>query len=183
MSAKLTAPFAVGDTVYLRPLEQDDVPDLVQWLNDARVTRTLTLRWPVGMSQQEAQIDSLYDDPSTLRLGIALKADNRLIGSVGLHAIDPIHRRATFGIMIGAIDAWGQGYATEASRLIIAAGFDRLNLNRIELDVYPFNPAARHIYEKLGFRVEGVKRQYHYLDGVYHDVACMGMLRSDWEGK
>jgi RimJ/RimL family protein N-acetyltransferase len=54
------------------------------------------------------------------------------------------------------------------------------NINRIELDVYAFNPRARHVYEKAGSLFEGTKRSALKFDGEYVDADGMAILRSDW---
>jgi RimJ/RimL family protein N-acetyltransferase len=58
--------------------------------------------------------------------------------------------------------------------------FGTLNLNRVWLQVYASHAPAIHVYEKVGFRREGVQRAQHFLDGRYEDGVLMGMLRSEW---
>ena len=66
-------------------------------------------------------------------------------------------------------------------RALIRWGFDELNLHRIELSVDPSNAAAIRVYEKLGFRSEGCRREAHFSGGVYIDDLQMGLLRSEFE--
>jgi RimJ/RimL family protein N-acetyltransferase len=42
------------------------------------------------------------------------------------------------------------------------------------------NPGAIRCYEKVGFKIEGRKREDHYLDDKYHDIIVMGILRHDF---
>ena len=58
--------------------------------------------------------------------------------------------------------------------------FEELNLHRVELEVYDFNPRAMRCYEKAGFRLEGTRRQAHFHQGAYHDVHLMGILRDEF---
>lgn len=180
MSTRLINPYAVGERVYLRPLDRDDVDDLLQWIHDPEITATLTFRWPLSRAQEEVYIDDIYAGQKEMTLGIALREDNRLIGAIGLHAVDTIHRRATFGLFIGETVEWGKGYGTAATKLMIEVAFGRLNLRRLELDVYSYNAAARRIYEKLGFQLEGTRRQHIYWQGAYHDVHLMALLRDEY---
>jgi RimJ/RimL family protein N-acetyltransferase len=73
----------------------------------------------------------------------------------------------------------GRGYGTEATRLILDHAFDVVGLNRVELEVYDFNPRARHVYEKVGFIHEGTKRKALYWDGRWVDTHLMAMLAED----
>ena len=60
-------------------------------------------------------------------------------------------------------------------------GFDQLKLHRIELEVYEFNPRAIHVYEKLGFVREGIKRQVLLWEGQYHDAILMSVLAHEYQ--
>ena len=59
--------------------------------------------------------------------------------------------------------------------------FTDLPVHRIQLEVFAFNPRAQHVYERVGFRREGVLRDALRWDGEYHDTIVMGLLRADWE--
>jgi RimJ/RimL family protein N-acetyltransferase len=179
MPRDLQMPYAIGAGVYLRPFDMADAQDLATWINDWRVAQTLQFRWPMSVHQEEDFLGTMYTSKTDMVLAICLKEENRLIGGAGLHQIDPIHRRAVFGIFIGDVDEWGKGHATDASRLMIQVAFERLNLRRIELDVHSFNPAAKRVYEKLGFEVEGVRRQHTHHQGRYHDTYLMALLRPE----
>lgn len=62
-----------------------------------------------------------------------------------------------------------------------AAGlqFDVVRVHRIELQVYDFNPRARHVYENLGFVLEGTRRDALRWDGQWIDCHLMGLLDRD----
>jgi len=60
-------------------------------------------------------------------------------------------------------------------------GFRHLNLHRIELSVEPENLRAVHVYEKLGFVREGMRREHHYDDGTYRDELIMALLGREFE--
>ncbi|MNL60802.1 Acetyltransferase (GNAT) family protein [compost metagenome] len=63
-----------------------------------------------------------------------------------------MHETGTLRILIGAHDCWGKGYGTEAVRLLVTHGFERLKLREIVLGVFDFNVRAIRSYEKVGFR-------------------------------
>ena len=108
---------------------------------------------------------------------------DRLIGNCGLFGFDWKNRFAEFGILIGEKDAWGHGYGTDAARLILRFGFDELNLNRVWLRVYDFNPRAGRAYKKAGYVQEGIYRQALYREGAYHDIHVMSVLRDEWQAQ
>ncbi len=107
--------------------------------------------------------------------------DDRALGEIDLNGFDWTARHAWVGIGIGERDYWGKGYGTDAFRILIRYAFRELNLNRINLTVFDYNPRAIKSYEKLGFKEEGRERQWLHRDGRRWDMLYMGLLRKEWE--
>jgi RimJ/RimL family protein N-acetyltransferase len=174
-------PYHVGERVYLRPLENADATQLQQWINDPDVTRYLSVYRPMKLEDEQQFIERANAGGESLAFGVALKSDDRLLGTAGLQRIDWKNRSAGFGISLGVPDEWGKGYGTEATRLVVQVAFERLNLHRVWLVVYEFNERGRRCYERAGFQQEGVMRDYHFADGRYWDAQLMAVLRPAWE--
>jgi RimJ/RimL family protein N-acetyltransferase len=174
-------PFLIGESVYLRPLEREDAPLFVTWLNDYDVTRTLLFKGPINRQVEESFLDSAYTDEHRFVLGITAKVTDNLIGATGLEQIDFRNRHAKFGIFIGAKEEWGKGYGTEATRLVTHHAFLTLNLNRVWLHVVADNERGIRAYERVGFKREGILRQEHFRDGRYLDTVTMAILREEWK--
>lgn len=177
-------PFLVGQRVYLRGLEREDLTgEYFQWLNDYEVTRYLQSgRTPNTSEAMEKYYLSMTNSPNDAIFAIIEKKTDRHIGNTKLGTIDWIHRIADFGLMIGARDCWGQGYGTEAARLILDYGFHRLNLHKIILGVAADHIAAIRSYEKAGFRREGLIAKLLYIDGDYKDEVIMGITHDEFYG-
>jgi RimJ/RimL family protein N-acetyltransferase len=174
-------PYLIGSQVYLRPVEMSDASVIVPWLNDPAISRTILHRRPLNLRNEEEFLERMSRSEQDLVLGIALKADDRLIGATGFHQIDPRNRHACFGITIGIPEAWGKGYGTEATQLMVRHAFETMNLNRVWLQVFEYNLRALRTYEKIGFKKEGVLRHENYREGRYWDTLVMGILRHEWE--
>jgi RimJ/RimL family protein N-acetyltransferase len=174
-------PFLIGPTVYLRPLEREDARPLVAWLNDPEVSRFLRAYRPLTLAAEEEFLRRLSESDKDLALAIMTRAAGQFIGVTGLHDVDPRNRHAQLGIALGDKDAWGRGYGTEATRLLVRHAFDTLNLNRVWLHVYEYNPRALRVYEKAGFRTEGRLRQDTFRDGRYWDTFVLAVLRHEWQ--
>ena len=173
-------PFLIGERIYLRPIDGDDLDRCLRWINDPLVTATLTMRFPMSRAQEESWILSHYKDHSDLPLAIVVKEQDQHVGNCGLHSIDYVNRSAEFGIMLGEKDQWGKGYAPEAARLIIDYGFNQLGMHRIFLHVYSHNERAQRVYENVGFIPEGSMRESYFRDGRYYDTLIMAILESEW---
>lgn len=175
-------PFLVGSTVYLRPLEREDAGAVAPWFNDPQTRQYLRRQLPMSVQAEEAHLEKSQGDHGFI-LGIAVKANDALIGTAGLHSIDWRNRQAGFGISIGAAEQRAKGYGREATSLIAGYAFETLNLNRVWLHVYEDNARAISVYEKVGFRKEGVLRQDSFRDGQYWDTIVMALLREEWSRK
>lgn len=68
-----------------------------------------------------------------------------------------------------------------AGKLIVAFGFEELNLNRIMLTVSEPNEGAIRAYKNAGFKLEGKMRQACYRDNQFHDKLMMSILRQEWD--
>jgi RimJ/RimL family protein N-acetyltransferase len=169
-------------SVYLRPAERTDVPRFVAWLTDARTTRTLATIAPMSLALEERWFDSLVERQGNdlWHFVICRSADDRPVGGIDLHAIDSVNGTAGLGIVIGDPSDTDQGYGTDAMRAIVRFGFGRLRLERIWLDVDADNDRARHVYERVGFVVEGVLRHAIFREGSHHDLVRMSLLRAEW---
>jgi diamine N-acetyltransferase len=173
-------PFLVGDKVYLRVPERADAAQIAGWFGRAEVRRGTRQYRPRTPEMQEKLLQDGTNSPEHIIFSIALQEDDRLVGSCGLHKIDPRNHGAELGMVIGDPSDWGRGLGSEAARLLIAYGFDTVNLHRIWLEVYEDNHGARKIYEKLGFRLEGTLREYGFRDGRWWDLHCMALLDHEY---
>jgi RimJ/RimL family protein N-acetyltransferase len=85
----------------------------------------------------------------------------------------------SFRIALAGPHAFGRGYGTEATRLVLDFAFDTVGLHRVGLEVFDFNPRAQRVYEKCGFVREGVLRDALRWDGRRHDALAMSVLATD----
>ena len=75
-------------------------------------------------------------------------------------------------------EARGKTIGTQLILTTIEAAFST-GFKRIELEVFSTNKIAIGLYQKVGFQIEGVKRQSVYLNGKYDDKVIMGLLSNE----
>ena len=172
-------PTLTGDLVRLRPVAPQDVPGLLEMLEDPEGNRLTGTHSEFTREQAEAWYATRAEHDDRLDLAIVERTGDRYVGEVVLSELDPDNRSCGFRISLIGPRAFGHGYGTEATRLAIAHAFETVGLNRVELEVYDFNPRARHVYEKAGFVHEGTKRQALLWDGEWVDAHIMAILASD----
>ncbi len=173
-----------GDRVRLRAIEREDIPTFVRWFNDPEVRQYLLMYEPMSKMKEEQWIESLArSDDFLFAIEAGVGEQWIHIGNVDLHHIDWKNRAAGLGIALGEKDYWGQGYGTDATRTMVGFAFRTLNLHRVELEVFDFNPRAIRCYEKAGFQREGTRRQSHFYDGRYCDAHIMSILQNEFLNK
>ena len=176
-----------GERVTLRPIHADDADVLDEIIRKdpevAILTGTVHSRDEPVTNPPIETMREIYRRWSTAddRLVLAVTAgNNSVLGEVVLNDWDKENRSCGFRTLIGQAGR-GRGLGTEATRLIVAYGLQELGLHRITLQVYAFNPRARHVYEKVGFRPEGTGRDALWFDGDWIDVHYMAALATDPE--
>ena len=169
-----------GDNIYLSPIDIDDASIYVKWLNNPIISDKLhsTKRIFNEVNEKEFLNKCLLNGDYIF--AIIRKSDDKIIGNIGLNNIDNIDRVATIGIFIGDIDNHGKGYGSDALYAILRYGFGVLNLNNIDLKVFDFNDRAINCYKKVGFKEYGRRHNAYYINGEYHDIISMEILRDDF---
>ncbi|HEX7495143.1 MAG TPA: GNAT family protein [Candidatus Limnocylindrales bacterium] len=174
----------LGRRVVLRRHHPDNIRAFVRWYSDPEVAR-LTRYQPTALSADEIQrfFYSRILGTDFLAMAIHVRESDRLIGTCAFSQLDADNGSALFHITIGEADAWGKGYGTEATELMLAHAFARLPLHRVALTVFDFNTRAIRAYEKCGFVVEGRSREAIFRDGRYWDEIHMSVLADEWEAR
>ncbi len=186
----MTTPFQVkptliGELVALRPIQAEDADLLDRIIRDdeeiARLTGSIHRSDEGPMNLTIERLREIYGGWATandrLVLGVVDNASGDLVGEVVLNDWDEGNRSCGFRTFIGAAGR-GRGLGTEATRLTVEHGLGTMGLHRISLEVYDFNPRARHVYEKVGFVHEGTGRDALFFDDAWIDVHYMAIIGS-----
>lgn len=173
----------VGERITLGPLSKDVLPTITRWINDFHALRTLGTGQPgpSTFENEEEWYASAISGKAGINFLIRERSSHVPIGSTSLHAIDYRNRATTFGILIGEHTARGQGYGTEAARLMLDYAFNVLGLHSVSLAVAEFNLAGRRAYEKAGFRECGRLRERLWLAARMWDEIHMDCLATEFE--
>ncbi|WP_068875439.1 MULTISPECIES: GNAT family N-acetyltransferase [unclassified Phenylobacterium] len=159
-------PLTAGDAAHLYPIMGDpevmaywDVPEI----DDPDIVAEIVNGQVEGMKGGRA----VYWAMRTL--------DTRdFLGSCDLSEIDRRNRRAEVGFMLGR-EAWGQGYALEAMRTVVAFAATS-GLRKLSARTHLGNRRSESLLEKLGFSEEGLLRGHILKDGERRDCRVFGLL-------
>ena len=118
--------------------------------------------------------------PVNYYFSIRTLEDDKLIGEIGLDVVNWPGRDAFVGLGIGETEYWSKGYGTDVMNVLLRFAFTEINLRRVSLGVFEYNPRAIRSYEKAGFRHEGRLRHLLNREGRRWDNLFMGILREEW---
>ena len=165
----------------LRELESRDLPEINSWRNDPELISHLGAPYRyISLRVDEEWFENYMSSRSeNVRCSIVNENDE-LYGLVSLTNIDHIDQCAELHLMIGDTAKRGRGAGTFAVREMLHHAFDNLNLHRIELECLAENETAAKLYEKCGFKKEGVKRRSVFKNGEYADMCMYAVLREEY---
>jgi ribosomal-protein-serine acetyltransferase len=183
MMAQGTFHLDVGDGLHIRLLEEVDAEDLFA-LTDAN--RKELREWLPWVDRTRLREDSavfirnaLEQHRNCTGLHAGIWQDGRLAGAIGYVSIDVNNRRAMIGYWL-ASPYMGRGLMTRACLAMVDVAFNKLLLNKVEIYCAVNNDKSRAIPERLGFKPEGILRQYEWVNDHYVDVVAYGMLADEW---
>lgn len=109
------------------------------------------------------------------------RESGKVAGCCGYHTWYTEHQRAEIGYAMYGDEFRKQGLMSEALREIIAYGFDKMQLNRIEAFVGPYNVPSLKLMEKMNFVREGQLRQHYCKKGVIEDSIVFSLLKEEYQ--
>ncbi|RSI77105.1 GNAT family N-acetyltransferase [Streptococcus oralis] len=138
------------ERLLLRPVTLDDAEAMFEYASDRENTR---YTFPTNQSLEETKnnIAQFYLANPLGRWGIELKSNGQFIGTIDLHKIDPILKKAAIGYIINK-KYWNQGLTTEANRAVIELAFEKIGMNKLSALHDKDNPASGKVMEKSGMR-------------------------------
>lgn len=176
-------PTIEAERIRLRHLEETDIESLFDIFSDEEAMLYWSSPPFAEMSEAAkllAQINKNFEQKNLFQWGIALKENDKIIGTTTIFHLDMRNRRAEIGYALNR-QFWKQGFVNEALNALFKFAFEELNLHRIEADVDPENTASIRVLERLGFEKEGFLRERWHVGGKTFDSYFYGLLRKDFE--
>lgn len=168
-----------GEKVCLGPVLNGDIAPLFNGFDTPDIVAASGPYRPISEAKFNQWMAGAAGDPARVLFAIRKQGDLRLLGHVHISNIQPVTRNADIGLGIGLACDRGQGYGGEALGMAVQYCWRDLNLQRVALTVLSHNPRAQRLYDRLGFEVEGRLRRASYVDGRFHDIIIMSLLRPE----
>lgn len=176
-----------GEKTRLVPLDKArHLDNALAWMNDPELTDSVLMGdLPTSREGEEAwfeQLGRMDDTPKRITFAVETLAGEH-IGISGLHAIEWRQGIAYGGTLIGRRDLWGQGYASDATRVRTRWAFETLGLRMLLTEVYADNPAIQRVLAKSGYREVGRIPSRTWKRGRFRDVIILMVDRDAWEAQ
>ena len=173
-----------GKRIILRSWEYEDERDLVEGLNNINVSKWLaSVPYPYTENDAKYFIEhaKILDEKEYIALAIVLKENNKVIGGTEIRNINKKDGTASGGIWLNE-KYQKNGYGTEAFSTKIKYSFDVLGLRRMENGYFSNNEKSKKMQEKLGYKIEGIKRKKYLClaTNEYVDETITGLLKEEF---
>lgn len=168
-----------GNIVTLRAIEDADCDAINRWSNSPELWRWLGgWHFPYSNNNTRNWISNIDNNDQRNQVFAIDTVDKGVIGTANLVNIDWKNRNAFHGMMLGDVDTRGKGYALDTVMAIMRYAFDELGLQRLDGDLIAYNKSSLTFYiEKCGWELEGVKKNWFYRNGEFHDKIVVGITK------
>lgn len=177
-------PVAVGQRIYLRPIEERDAEALARSsIQESDTAFADAGRVPVSVMAFQHWIRLITEDTTgrEITFSICRIGDDACIGTATLRHIDRVHRTAETGSGLLAAADRGQGLGTEAKHLLLRFAFESLGLHAVSSSVYSGNARSIAALRKQGYRFAGQLTADVHRGGRFRDTLLFDLLRHEWE--
>lgn len=169
--------------VRLRPARVEDAEAMLAAMEPEHTQNLQFFHEPLEIERQRAYLARMTKSASDYLFVVLLVADERMVGTVGLHEIDQHNHNARIGKLIFRTEDRAHGYGLEAEELVLRHAVWRLGCHKVYARLLWENTDGQAHYLKLGFKVEGRMREEYFLQGEHHDMVLMSILRREWEAR
>lgn len=174
----------IDDEILLRSLEAEDADALFKAVDHSRDHLRAWFPWVNATTKPEhslqfiQQMLTLQKNQEAVALGIFHK--RKIIGGMGMHHWDHTLKKAQIGYWISQ-DHEGKGIVYECLLHFIDFLFEKVGLNKVEIQFMPENTRSESLAKRIGFKVEGVIRHNFIHNGAFKDLVITGLLKSEWK--
>lgn len=175
-----------GEKVILRPIRQEDLPVLYKWINDPEIMgfwygrdKPRSMEWIkkhfMMMTEGESPSECWIIEVGRKPIGYMYNTPSKDEDS------GEFTGRVELDILIGEKTEWGKGYGTDAMKAMLDYTFNQQKAERVFIMPRISNARAIHVYEKVGFKKEGILRHFEKFEGKWIDSLMMSILRDEFK--
>jgi len=170
----------------LRDITRKDTKDIAENANNKEVGYyTEAIPYPYSLKDAKWFVNKCLKEQKEKQrknydFGIALNTNNRIIGVISLDSVDLLNKKATMGYWLGK-KYRKQGIVSEAEKVVLNFGFNKLKLNKIKGEAVITNKASNSLFKKFGFRKIGIEKKELIKKNEKLDAYMYELLKEEWK--
>ena len=169
----------IGETIYLRALEPEDLEFLYLVENDENIWHVSNTQTPYSKFLIRQYLQNAHQDiyeAKQLRLVICESESDKTIGLIDLFDFDPKNQRAGIGILIHNTNQRGQGFGKQALQLLMNYSFNQLQIHNLYANIGTENEKSLHLFATFGFEKVGIRKEWNYIGNQYEDEVIFQLI-------
>jgi diamine N-acetyltransferase len=169
----------IGETIYLRALEPEDLEFLYLVENDENIWHVSNTQTPYSKFLIRQYLQNAHQDiyeAKQLRLVICESESDKTIGLIDLFDFDPKNHRAGIGILIHNTNQRCQGFGKQALQLVIDYTFNQLQIHNLYANIGTQNENSLHLFATFGFEKVGIRKEWNYIGNQYEDEVIFQLI-------
>ncbi|MBO1513358.1 GNAT family N-acetyltransferase [Metabacillus bambusae] len=162
-----------GENIYLRELVEKDINDnYLSWFKNENVTEFLEVN-NLSFTEVRDYIEKGKTTNTYFMYAICLIESDKHIGNLKIGPINWKHKTSGMPIVIGDMQAWGKGYASEAINLGKEIAFKKYNIRKLTDGMYSNNIGSLKAFLKAGWHEEARLKDHFLINGEKMDKICI----------
>lgn len=158
-------------------------PDYLKWLRDYEVMKTINrpeYLKPIPFKEVKKYCESVMNSKHDIFSAIYDKEDDAFIGTLRIK-LDPRAKNADIGILVGDRSRWGKGIATDIISAASAHLFTKMKMRKLTAGAMAVNAGMIRVFERLGFKREGILRKHDAFESKYCDHIYFGCFKNEFK--
>lgn len=168
-----------GTKIYFKHLSIDDAAQIHSFASNVDVARFIGWKLMKSLDETRKHVENMIGQEKAkthLYATVVLRSTCKIIGTVMIFNFDHSANHAEIGYVFHQ-NYWGCGYATEAVAMMCNFSFNVLNLHKLHARVADANFASIRVLEKNGFELEGMLKDYYFIDDTYYSNLIFGKIQ------
>ncbi len=171
--------FSSSRLIFLPIKLSDATNKYLKWVNDPETTKYMGILKKYNLKSLKNYIK--MEKKKSFFWVLVEKKTKQKIGTIKLSNLSL--KTCYIGCLIGDNKFWNMGFATEAKANVIDFAFKNLKINKIISGVFVKNKANHKVNKKIGFKREGLFKEYIYKNNKFHDVIFYSILKNNFKFK
>lgn len=161
----------------LRPMIESDLEQVLEWRNSDRIRGNMYTDRLISIEEHTEWLKKvIHDDTSIYKI---FEFQNRAIGVANAVQIDRQNSKCIWAFYLGCPNT-PNGSGAIMEYLFLEELFEKINIRKLNCEVFEFNASTIKLHKKFGFQQEGLFKKEFLKNGKYENVVRLALFREEW---